>query len=482
MRKALLLVAAALIAGGCGAGETTFDDSPLGAGSDDPTVTGATVDPLDGFFSLNKVHTIDITLDSTGVAALKDEPKTYVKGSVTVDDSSYAQVGLRLKGNAGSFIPIGGTYPEAHGEGNCRPGKSAFIIDFNRYVKNTNHLGLKKLTVNNMVQDFSYMHEYLGYSLFREGKVPASRTGYAAVKFNGKDMGLYALIETPDNAEFLKKHFGTAKGNLYEGEYGADFRSESYQDFDQDRGEDKSKSDLKQLVAALDAVGDSGDPTAVLQKYFDLDKFAAFAATEGYIGHWDGYLMGANNYAVYHNTKTGKWTFLPWGLDQTFIGNPDELRFHMQSLDGYDTQDAEEEFMHHGGRIHGLCKRSAMCLAKLRQAYQDLATRIESMGLSTMAANTRTLVESYVLSEAQDTETAKGALSSVQSFIPARTTVMKTMLLCLDGQSVDQDGDGFDACVDDCDDSNAAANPHNMDACPVYDDGHEPPCEGPDCE
>ena len=38
---------------------------------------------------------------------------------------------------------------------------------------------------------------------------------------------------------------------------------------------------------------------------------------EQYIGHWDGYAPTINNYYL-HSDGEGRFTMLPWGLDQTF--------------------------------------------------------------------------------------------------------------------------------------------------------------------
>ena len=44
-------------------------------------------------------------------------------------------------------------------------------------------------------------------------------------------------------------------------------------------------------------------------------------AVENFLGHWDGYTgPNVNNYFVRSNTR-GKFTFIPWGADQTFGEN-----------------------------------------------------------------------------------------------------------------------------------------------------------------
>jgi spore coat protein CotH len=97
--------------------------------------------------------------------------------------------------------------------------KAAFKLKF---AKTERYLGLKKMTLNNMVEDPSMIHETLAYSLYRAAGVPASHTGYAFLRVNGEDYGVYLNIETLDDLA-MEKRFGPFEEppqHLYEGESG----------------------------------------------------------------------------------------------------------------------------------------------------------------------------------------------------------------------------------------------------------------------
>jgi hypothetical protein len=419
-------------------------------------------DPLDAFFDL-VIHDVRMTVDESGIAALLDRPREYTRASVAIDGAVVDAVGVRLKGGAGSFVPLDGDYPEISGDGNGRPGKSAFIIDFNRYRTGQDFLGLKKLTLNNMVQDPSCIHEFLGYALFREGAVPASRSGWARVRLNDEEKGLYALIETPDNDEFLERWFGVDDGNLYEGAGGSDIRRGSVETFDQDNGTDRSMRDLKDLANALDEIG-RGDALRVLQEHFDIDRYLAFATTEIYLGHWDGYTLSANNFAIHHDPDGGRWTFLPWGIDQLF---EDE----MGRFGGVMT--APGPAWDHGGRVHSLCVSSAGCRKKLHRAFVDLFYRVELMNLPELARRARALVEQAALAESTaygDPNETTGSLDRVGAYIEGRREALERWLPCLEGGTVDNDGDSHDGCTSDCDDFNPAIHPGVPEDCNFTDD------------
>src|SRR5215510_374650 len=99
--------------------------------------------------------------------------------------------------------------------------------------------------LNNASQDNTYLAEYIATEMFRDAGVPASRVTHAFVEFNGRPLGLYVLVEAM-NKDFLKQHFRSTKGNLYEA-YLADIDS----DMDQDGGTNSEQTDRKQLLEVV---------------------------------------------------------------------------------------------------------------------------------------------------------------------------------------------------------------------------------------
>lgn len=457
-----LLAALALAAPGCGSAHRGDEDAGTDGG---PVTSDAGADELESFFGLQTIHQIAIEVDDAGVQSLLETPRTYVQASIDIDGASYQGVGVRLKGEAGSFVALDGDYPEISGDGNGRPGKSAFIVDFNRFSPGQKHLGLAKLTINNMVQDDSGIHELLGYALFREGGVPAPRTGFATLTFNGETRGFYALIETPDNAEFLKRWYDTKQGNLYEGSYGVDLDRDRWQEFDQDAGDDRTKTDLDELVDALDGIAEGADPTSVLQQHFDLEEYATFAATEIYLGHWDGYATSANNYMIHHNPDDGQWTFQPWGIDQVFEDTMGEYAGVMRA--------PGPSWGEHGGRIQRMCFDSSTCRALLAQAYRDLLARIDDMRLAELAEQARAVVEPMLLAESTeygDPDLTHEALAGVAAFIAERGGAIEQWLPCLEGATVDADSDTYDDCTADCNPHAPEVHPGATETCNFIDD------------
>src|SRR5438034_4652182 len=178
-------------------------------------------------FADRAVRTFKIEISGAEFEALKKENRQYVRGTIKEGTNIFTNVAVHLKG-MGSFRPL--------------HEKPSFAVRFDKFVPGQTYCGMSKFLLNNSSQDGSYLAEYMSTSLFRDAGVPAARVTHAFVEFNGRDLGLYVLIEAM-NKEFLQQHFKNAKGNLYEA-YLADIDSR----MDQDGGSDPSQADVKQLL------------------------------------------------------------------------------------------------------------------------------------------------------------------------------------------------------------------------------------------
>ncbi len=263
---------------------------------------GPPADAAGWLFEPGQVVEIDLGLSDEAREELDEEPDEYVAGtfSLTTSGGTYGPyaVGVRLKGS-GSFQPLS--------------GKAAFKISFNHVVPGQRFLGLRRLTLNNMVQDPSMLHELLAAEVFRAADVPAARAGNAYVRVNGEPYGLYLDVETLDEVS-LPRWFPTTR-HLYEGALALDLWADTLDEFEVDEGDEDEREDLEALRVAANAPEFSPAVSAVA----DLDELTRMWAAERYIGHWDGYSGegGPNNYYL-HSDAAGRFSMLPSGADQTF--------------------------------------------------------------------------------------------------------------------------------------------------------------------
>jgi hypothetical protein len=160
------------------------------------------------------------------------------------------------------------------------------------------------------------LDQCLGYGLFAQAGVPASRCNFAHITVNGDDLGLYAHIESI-RRPYWDHHVGDDSGNHYEGTL-SDFRDGWTDTFEAKDGNSDDRSDLQGVVDVLAASDDQ--LLEELGAVLDLEQFYSYWAMEVLTGHWDGYASATNNFHVYTDPATGKFIFVPWGIDALFDG------------------------------------------------------------------------------------------------------------------------------------------------------------------
>ena len=281
---------------------------------------GSEADPSDAYFALDRVMDISIEIEVEDWDTLRHQTRTiedvvaeieehglsrpfasiytWFSATVTVDGETHTEVGVRKKGFVGSQSDT----------------KPSLKLRFDKYVDGQALGGvMERMTLNNSVQDPSFVNICMSYRVFAAAGSPAPRCNFATVSVNGKDLGLYVHVEE-FKKPFLRHHFDSAGGNLYEGTV-SDFTPEYRGTIEKKTNEDEDDwSDIDAVVAALEDTSDAG--LEALAEIVDLDRFLTFWATEVLVGHWDGYAGHRNNYWFYRDG--GRFVFLPWGTDGTF--------------------------------------------------------------------------------------------------------------------------------------------------------------------
>ncbi len=261
----------------------------------------------DALFSGETVLALSIEVDAQGLETLRANSSNRhnspnrpdALATVREGTNTYRRVAIHLKGSAGSFRDV--------------EQKPAFTLHFDENIPGQRFHGLEKISLNNSVQDSTYMCEVLGRQMFNATSVPVPRAGHATVIFNGEPLGLYVLLEGW-NKQFLKRHFPDLKGNLYEGA----FRDDITAPLEAKSGaEPENRTDLDALVRAA-RVPDLAPRFAALDRVLDVDRFVTFVALEVLLNHWDGYSLHVNNYRIFNDHRSGKLIFMPHGLDQLF--------------------------------------------------------------------------------------------------------------------------------------------------------------------
>ena len=224
-------------------------------------------------------------------------PRPAVLGTVREGDRVWTNVSVHLKGSLGSFQPV--------------DGRPALTLNFDKHVEKQRFHGLEKISLNNSVQDPSYVSEKICRELYAAAGVVVPRTDYATVELNGRPLGLYVLAEGW-NKQFFKRHFANAKGNFYDGSF--DVHQPKTAEF----GHDPTNHAALDAVQAVLNEKDHALRVERLRATVDLDRFLSLHALDVLMWNWDGYGLHRNNYRMFHDLGADRIVFIPHGVDQMF--------------------------------------------------------------------------------------------------------------------------------------------------------------------
>ncbi len=255
----------------------------------------------------------------------KDPP--YVSAKLTFKDSTWQQVGFRLKGNSSLMMSWGqGIY------------KLPFRLNFGKYIKKgSDFYGFEELSMSPAMGDNSLMREKVMNEIFQKAGINAPQTAYYQVYIDfgegEKYCGIYTMVEVVDDT-MIKTQFGEKSGNIYKPE-------STFARFDSTAFERKNKksspadwSDIKQLIKVLNATSRTNNPAqwrSDLEGVFNVNQFLKWLAVNAVAVNWDTYGAMAHNFYLY-NSPLGHLTWIPWDNNEAlktgrggdgFAGPPD---------------------------------------------------------------------------------------------------------------------------------------------------------------
>ena len=296
------------------------------------------------FFDPTRTLTFELDIPQASYDAINAEARppgcvpyerNSYPGTLRFEGEVFENVGIRVKGGCGSARRL--------------DNKAALKIHLDWDdpsvdgcpVERRIH-GLDRLTFNNMVQDPTYMHETMAYELYKRMGVPTPRTNYVRLYINGMYRGFYLNVESLDR-RFVARRFQSKEGMMYEGTYFCDLIPSKIPPdttgtycFSRKFGtgtcsEPSDFQLLAELIQAIDALP-AGQFYPEVEKFFEFDTFLSQWALESVLDHWDAYEFSIiNNYRVYYDPATTRWTMLPTGVDQTF-GNRGQSPFAVSGI------------------------------------------------------------------------------------------------------------------------------------------------------
>ena len=195
--------------------------------------------------------------------------------------------------------------------GSIDSNKPCIHIDFGRGSNRRRAaealIGTRYVTLNNSIQDKSFVKQTLGYRMMGMAGLPNSRCNYARVFVNGTLIGqgvggvnapgIFVNAE-PIMKQYIERNFsGNMNGNLYEIAHKNDFLEERLEFIGvEDLSEFEDKADLKFACKHIKANGLAG-----ADQMIDMEQYLKVYAMEFLLKHWDGYANNTNNTYLYND-------------------------------------------------------------------------------------------------------------------------------------------------------------------------------------
>jgi spore coat protein CotH len=286
----------------------------------------------DYIFNQESLHTFELNIPESALNKIDADPvkEEYVEGTLTFEGETLSPVGIRYKGSVGAFVNClsGSDWANPSGYKTCT--KLSMKIKINWLDSDNTFYGLKKLQFHSQNLDPSQMRERLGYWLFREMGVPASRSVHARLIINGDYIGVFALTEQIDG-RFTRYHFDNGKGNLYKEVWPLDMNGQVQRDevYLRNLKTNEDENPAIEMIKdfALDvASADSTNIKEVIRQWMNVEEIIAFAVVDRTIRNDDGPfhwycnngICSNHNYYWYEEPVGNKLHLIPWDLDNAF--------------------------------------------------------------------------------------------------------------------------------------------------------------------
>jgi len=275
-------------------------------------------------FDTDHVPRIEFTLPADKWQWLNDHAllEKYVQADATYEGQPAGTAGIRFKGSYGT---LNGCL-DTNGKLTC--SKLSLKVNFEEYETNNRFYGLKRLNLHSMVRDPTKLHEKISYELYRLNGLQAPRSAWVNVTVNGKDYGLFSMVEDVDGRFVQDRWPSDGDGNLYKEAWPESTQPGYYINALETNTKAPDNRAILDFAQEFTAAADAASGAAVLGKWTDLDYWYRYMAVDDAIFNCDGITAiyapsasgaawGNHNYFLYNEPIRNKFWLIVWDLDAT---------------------------------------------------------------------------------------------------------------------------------------------------------------------
>lgn len=308
------------------------------------------------FYTTDSIHDISVDFAEKDYQAMLTKytnsgDKTWIKATVTIDGTTFKNVGIKLKGNSTlrglsndtsktnvKTIDKTDTIQETEsttedtvdmptGEPSSldsdSPETLPWVIRLDKYEKDVAYKGRSYFVVRANNTKTS-LNEAVALAVLNEAGVEAEKAAFTKFAVNDSEQTLRLVIDVPDDNLWTEEHFESTSGLLYKADGNGDYSyrgtdTADYTDvFEQKYGDD----DLTPLINFLDFINNSTDEefASKLGDYLETEAFATYLASQEMISNTDDIDGPGNNSYLYYDSETKKMTVVAWDHNLAFGG------------------------------------------------------------------------------------------------------------------------------------------------------------------
>ena len=273
-----------------------------------------------GTLASSEVHDLTLAFDQAEYEAMvatynATGDKEWIAATVTIDGTTYEQVGLRMKGSSS----LRGVTVDDD------PATIPWLVKLDEFVDDQNHAGLEEFVIRSS-SSTTALNEAVALELLDLSGLASQDAIAVRLTVNGGEQVLRLVIDSPDG-EWMAEEFSDT-GALYKAESTGDWSyrgddPESYDEvFDQEAGTDNA--DLTPLIGFLQFVNESDDATfaAELSDWLDVESFATYLAMQDVLDNFDDINGPGNNAYLYYDTAAEQFEVVPWDYNLAFGARP----------------------------------------------------------------------------------------------------------------------------------------------------------------
>lgn len=179
--------------------------------------------------------------------------------------------------------------------------------------------GLNEFNLSSQIYDKTGLSLVIASQMYSNLGFPVSRGYNVFVKFNGKDKGLYPVIERVEEQFFADRLMSV--NELYKIGFETKFTfASSYipeYNIEKKIPDDNNFNSLKNMINAIDT-SDLTNGYLGLNKYLDVINYIKYHAMTVILNNQDAF---TNNFFLYKAKPNSPFTVIPWDFDKCFIGN-----------------------------------------------------------------------------------------------------------------------------------------------------------------